>query len=239
MTETPKEFIDRIMKGKTEEERTVYSKTRSHFLSNLELPPDTHIALFDERGDFGLSDESSKTFVVSASEIKDPDTFIAIALRHPKNTKGYSDEDSLKFNTSNDKVRKDVVTEIAESGADIHTRTFHKDKATDKLDGSRIHKDLLREVADDMMRSTEAQNLYVLIDSTTTLRGNAGCKVVRASADRKQKTIINCEQILGKTEPILQTHDFVVGGIGHNEENGDDTYVKQLNNNIKSWVKKL
>ena len=221
---------------KTGDENNIF-KTYSDFLCSFELCKGTHVALFDERGDFGLKDKSSKTFVVSVSEIKDPKKFMEIALKYPKNTKGYSDEDSLKFNTSNDEIREKVIKDIAESGATIHVRTYHKDKTMgpdEKIKASRIHKDMIREVSDEMMKCTEAKSFYVVIDNTSNLRGNAGCKVVHASA-RNKKDITDCKQLKARSELILQTHDFIVGGIGHYEENDDDIYVKQLKDNVKSW----
>lgn len=93
------------------------------------------IALFDERGDFGLKEGSSKTFVIAVSVIRRPDDFIAIATRYPKNTRRFKRtkkvEDSLKFRTSVDSIRIAVVEDVSNSVVDVYAVTYTKSKDKD------------------------------------------------------------------------------------------------------------
>jgi hypothetical protein len=209
-------------------------ETYSDALGSIDIPSDMRVILIDERGDFGIKKGSSKTYVIAASETKDPKEFVNIAMRYPKNTKGTDDEDSLKFNTSQDWIRRSVVRDITLTDSNVYAITGHK---TDKKsDAVKTHEKMLRKLSNQLMKSTNAKEFIVIMDNNTTIRKGEGCKIVSETAKSNEKKIIECQQLRAKDEPILQTHDFVVGGIGHYEENDDKTYVRQLQNIIKSWM---
>jgi len=201
-----------------------------------------HTASFDERGDFGLKKESSKTLVIAASDIVDPDAFAAIATRYPKNTRQFKKtkkvEDSLKFRTSSDNIRASVVQEIADSIIDVYAITYVKDKETDMVEeGSKIYRDLFEQVVDQLMKNTDAESLYVVIDTCKELGKTVGCRIVRTAANKYEKKIVECKQVRTKDELLLQTHDFVVGSLGHFEEHGNSEYTERLSERIRKWMR--
>jgi len=201
------------------------------------------IALFDERGDFGLKEGSSKTFVIAVSVIRRPDDFIAIATRYPKNTRRFKRtkkvEDSLKFRTSVDSIRIAVVEDVSNSVVDVYAVTYTKSKDKD-VDKKRAiyYRGLFKEIVDELMRAMNVACFMVIIDSTNELGKEVGCKIVRDCAKEHGKRIIECKQVRSKDELLLQTHDFVVGGLGSFEEDGEDVYFKKLSDRIKTWFRR-
>ena len=202
---------------------------------------ETHIVNADERGDFGYKETSSKTMVIAISVVPHSKDFHDIARRYPKNTKGGGAEDVLRFRSSSDAVRAAVIEDIATSDVDIYAATYWKDmsKGPDRTkSGSRIYRGLFEDIINKMMSEIDAASLYFVIDISTYISRDAADRIVRESALKHGKIIMDCIQVGSETELLLQTHDFVVGGLGIMEETGDSSYVKKLKCHIRDWMRR-
>lgn len=238
----PFDKLKRIFRNPTEKHEDLLKKIKSNRERKKKKTSIIHTVTFDEKGDFGIKEESSKTLVIAASDIVKQEDFANIATKYPKNTRKYDKtkktEDSLKFRTSSDEIRMSVTHEIANSKIDVYAITYTKDKSKQiPKTGSYIYRGLFRKVINALMKNTEATDLKIIIDTTNELKKDEGCKIIRECAKKNKKRIIECKQVLTKDELLLQTHDFVVGGIGHFEEKNDNQYVEQIKGRIKKWFR--
>jgi len=203
--------------------------------------PGTAIVNVDERGDFGYKSESSRTMVIAFSVIPHHKDFHTIARRHPANTRGSKTDGILKFHSSSDEVRKAVIDDIAKTDADIYAATYRKDMKKgpdDTLSGSQIYERLFEDMVDTVMSGVHSESILFIIDDSTYITRDVAYGIVRKYASGYDKKILDCVLANVKAELLLQTHDFIVGGLGVREEENDHTYVKKLGPRIKIWKRR-
>jgi len=86
--------------------------------------------LVDESGDLGREPGSSRAFTMTATVTDRPDEFAAIAGRHPRNTRTNGrGPGELKFKTSSDAVRLDVLRDVMATDPSIHAVVTSKTEA--------------------------------------------------------------------------------------------------------------
>jgi len=200
--------------------------------------PGTAIVVVDERGDFGYKKESSKTVVIAFSVIPHHKDFHAVARKHPANTRGGKTDGILKFHSSNDKVRAAVVDDIANTEASIYAVTYRKDMKKgpdDTRSGSEIYEWLFEDMVDTMMSGIGAESILFIIDNSTCISRDVAHGIVRKCASPCGKRILDCVIANVKSEILLRTHDFVIGGLGVREEENNHTYAKKFESQIKVW----
>lgn len=126
--------------------------------------------LVDESGDLGRGPGSSRTFTMTATVTGDPDEFAAIAGRHPRNTRyGGEGQNELKFNSSNDIVRLDVLRDVMATDPSIHAVVTSK-TGLEKVKEEQIYTETAKALTDSVMQDPRIRNslgtVRVVYDAT-------------------------------------------------------------------------
>jgi len=209
---------------------------------NNETPEkdDAHILLFDEGGEWGYKDESSKFVLIAVSDIVNRGDFALIALKYPWNTRkgqrSKNPDNELKFSSSSDEIRRAVVDHISREDIAIHTVARKKDENDpDKAKrGSKKYLEIFEDVAKNVIEHTPAKRLYAYIDQTDNLRGDIGCEAIRKIAARYGKEVIECKKVVSAEHLLMQPHDFVAGSFVQFHEYNDPSYIYVLKDSIRT-----
>ncbi|MDR2846402.1 MAG: DUF3800 domain-containing protein [Candidatus Methanoplasma sp.] len=188
------------------------------------------LVLVDESGDMGHTKGSSQVFVISATVTDCPMRFRSIAYGYEKNTRsGRTTSGELKYYSSSDKIRLNVLRDIARSDPDIWTVVIHK--GTSELSkewdvyGRALYRKAIETLMDDVMKNVDGP-MITMFDPHTALRGDFGIKTAEKKATHYGRNLICAIQDrTSHEEAALQIHDFVVGSTRDKYEHGkEDPY---------------
>ncbi|MDR2846566.1 MAG: hypothetical protein LBV63_04720 [Candidatus Methanoplasma sp.] len=208
---------------------TIHAGESSHDQDHL-MGGHAKLVLVDESGDMGHTEGSSGIFVISATVTDCPVRFRSIADDYKKNTRpGRTTPNELKYYSSSDEVRLNVLKDIARSDPDIWTVVVHKCASELSKEwcvyGRALYRKAIETLMDDVMKNTDGP-MIVIFDPHTALRGDFGTKTAE-----KKATCYGCDLIYARQdrtsheEMALQVHDFVVGSTRDRYEHGkEDPY---------------
>ncbi len=175
--------------------------------------------LVDESGDLGRGPGSSRTFTMTATVTDRPDELAAIAGRYPRNTRyGGKGPDELKYNSSSDAVRLDVLRDVMATNPSIHAVVTSK-TGLEKVKGEQIYTETAKTLMDSVMQDPRIRNslgtVRIVYDSHKYLyRGNAQRITSEAAASAGLGQIPETRLADSARYAPLQAHDFVAGAIG-------------------------
>ncbi|MCI2075191.1 MAG: hypothetical protein LKJ94_05785 [Candidatus Methanomethylophilus sp.] len=185
------------------------------------------LILIDESGDPSHTPNSSREFVMVATIKEDDGEFEKIADRTPRYTRGPRKEgepEELKFHSSSDSVRKDVLSQINRSDARIYV--IHSSKHTMmKSPGKEyeiVTKEMLkRTLSDDKVRSNP-RGAKVFIDDSEYASKFDVDKTVKNAA-KYQSVALDEDSGVKKSHECkpLQINDFPTGAYGARYNGGD------------------
>ncbi|MDR2698691.1 MAG: hypothetical protein LBB30_03315 [Candidatus Methanoplasma sp.] len=182
----------------------------------------------------GKPPASSKEFIMAAAVTDRWDEFETIADAFDKNTqKGIaSSPNELKYKTSDDDTRIEVLEEIAKLKPSIHAIIVHKDDLPpdwEGLGGYDIYRKTTANIIEDVMRDTDG-DLTFYFDQHTALDEKPEIPfpdnrfLVRAVEEKTDPARHNVREVSQKNsveEKTLQTNDFIVGSIKSRHVFGD------------------
>lgn len=185
--------------------------------------------LVDESGDLGRGPGSSRTFTMTATVTGDPDEFAAIAGRHPRNTRTNGrGPDELKFKTSSDAVRLDVLRDVMATDPSIHAVVTSK-TGLEKVKEEQIYTETAKALMDSVMQDPRIRNslgtVRVVYDDHRYLRRGKAAEITSASAAAAglgQMPKTETKDSSGYAP--LQAHDFVAGAVGARYNRQDSRY---------------
>jgi hypothetical protein len=186
-----------------------------------------HIIIIDESGDVGLNIKNP-IFTIGAVVVRDPEDFANMSRRLREDL----EIGELKYRTADDETRKYVLKRAAETG--IRVIAVYIDKRANDNPGwwcrfeskrSKAYRAVFAELISDIM-AQDMDNLKVIIDEHSLLKGRWGEDTVRKTAETKGKTIVHVSQersVDGDHKDLLQSGDIVVGAtarmIRYSEQN--------------------
>jgi len=166
---------------------------------------------------------------MTATITDNPKEFVAIANRYEKNTriaqkKKEREEGELKYKTSSDKVREDVISDIMATVPTIKAVILDKSTMYDSKNYSYVGtaKKLLREVMKDPIVKSNESGVIVIFDYHNAIKDHKAEYFTIKIADKygvKMKKPVRVKD--SKKTPILQTADFPAGAIGFKHNNID------------------
>ena len=195
--------------------------------------------LIDEKGDFGRSSRSSKTMSVTAGVYSDLTGLTALVDSTPKNTKHTKDPGVLKFTTSTDDVRVDVLNALAYEDPLIRSIVVNKADIPLNVGLDTKMRDMTRDVLKDVLLEVPGE-MDVIIDYRNDLKNGKGCRMTEKAAKEIDRNILSCTVIRSAEYKPLQAHDFAAGAIGHETEENDPTFhnIIREKTRVKQYVKK-
>ena len=227
----------RRTRAEAREERATEKETRERIGRRPTL------VLIDESGDPSHTPNSSREFVMVATIKEDDGEFERIADGTPRFTRRSrknNEYDELKFNTSNDEVRKDVLRRIKATDAKIHVVRVPKTdiKRTTGHTYSDITKEILKStLADEKVRSNPKGARVILDDSVYAKRFDVKKTIETAAKD--QGVAVDGSSGTRKSHECkpLQVSDFPTGAYGSEYNAGESKYSDIIRS--KSIVKIL
>lgn len=215
------------------------TKGQSNRLPNQATPtltPPEILVLIDESGDLGTEPDSSKTITMTASVNKNYPVLGRIAKSHPKNTR-LDGPDELKYYSSSDKVRRDVLDDFMKTSPRIYSVVLKKSNFG-KMTQEKAYLKLVEEALDDIMEDPNVRacrsGVELVFDQHWVINDKiVQNRTVRAARRHKlDETIFHArtERSIGYLP--LQVHDFATGAVGweyngvggHDETNPTDDY---------------
>lgn len=180
--------------------------------------------LVDESGDLGRGPGSSRAFTMTATVTGDPDELAAIAGRYPRNTRTNGrGPDELKFKTSSDSVRLDVLRDVMATGPSIHAVVVGKPEmfhSTKRQVYERSAEALMDDVMRDPVLLTARGPIRVVYDDHQYLRGGTGERIAGKAAETYGVRLSSVETADSAGYAPLQAHDFVAGAVGSKYNSG-------------------
>ena len=182
--------------------------------------------IVDEFGDLGKGKRSSKRFGVVATVTRDPKGFGRIAEKKKKesNTKG-----ELKYRSSNEQIRNEMVKEISRADIDVHAVFSTKGKTS----GKKLYKSTLEAAIHDVMSTNTAETYDVIYDSHSAICTESARSMTEDIAIRNRKKVREVRVCRSAESLELQTHDFVTGAVGTSMMSNDHQLLDILKEKLK------
>jgi hypothetical protein len=185
------------------------------------------LAVFEDSGEpGGMPPRSSKKFIMAAAVTDRWNEFGIIADSFEKNTRVGADPspNELKYGTSDDGTRTEVLKEIAKLKPSIYAIVVCKDTLPpdwEGLNGGEIYRKTTSNLIDDVMKNTDG-DLKFYFDQHTSLNEKPEIPfpdnrfLIRAVEDKTDPSRHNVRDVSQKRsveENTIQTQDFIVGSI--------------------------
>lgn len=188
------------------------------------------LVLIDESGDPSHSPGSSKEFVMVATIKEDDGQFERIADETPKYTRRSrrdGEKDELKYSSSSDEVREDVLKRIEATDARIHVVRVPKEgvgKSPERLYGN-VTKEILKStLSDEKVRGNPKGAKVILDDSRYASRLDVKKTIESAAEDRGVAVDEGSGTRRSHECKPLQVNDFPTGAYGTEYNAGDSKY---------------
>ncbi|MBI2542985.1 MAG: DUF3800 domain-containing protein [Candidatus Aenigmarchaeota archaeon] len=199
----------------------------------------------DESGDLGFTQKSSKYFVIGLLIAKN-EKQIENCVKRTRNTKlkrKLRDVPELKFNKSDDAVRKYLLGCISSKDIEIHGIILKKHRVYDYLKDHRnkIYNYITGFLMDKIVTSPEERQLVVILDKflSKESREDYNQYIKGKLSEFIKKTVkIEVEHKDSVSERCLQAVDFIAGAIFNKYERNDDRYYAIIEPKIKT-IKEL
>jgi len=177
-------------------------------------PKTNRIVVIDDSGNTGRTKKSPRYLIVAATVTDAAEEFVSIGRGYPTNTKHMDHPGILKFSTSEDDIRLDVLEGVNRIDAHIYAVVLDKTGVSSSISAQDMYKSSVQEVLSDAV--AEENHAYcVIMDRHPGLSDDSGLDVRKEVAREKKRGIIDC-----KVEPIedseeLRIQDFIASAIGH------------------------
>jgi hypothetical protein len=185
--------------------------------------PKIKTIIVDESGDMGKRG-GSDTYALGAVITHESEKIGKIALDErellKKNNELIGNE--LKFGLAEEDMRIKILdslstTDIKVMGVFIRKDNSNNPKWWSKGDNKEIiQKNMIAELTDDLIKSGELENSYVVIDKNPHIKHNEGKEIMElVSKNRsKAKEITEDDSEWGKNRDVMQAADFPIGDMG-------------------------
>jgi len=198
-------------------------------------------AYIDESGDMGLDvmRGASDALVVSATVTDRPKDFESIRGRYAPNTK-FGDEGSrrygeLKFSTSTDAVRLDVLDEVRKLDPKIYSVVLMKEDIDPRMTQYDILGGMVKELLADVVAG-DGGIYRVTIDEHKKLNQSRRERICRAAIEGTEWEITECKVLDSKYSHGLQVNDFVTGAMSYKYNAAPPRYRDRFYNIIAGNV---
>ena len=199
----------------------------------------------DESGDLGFTQKSSKYFVIGlliAKNEKEVENCVK-RTRTAKLKKKFKEVPELKFNQSNDAVRKYLLKCVSSKDIEIHGIVLKKHQVYDYLKDHRnkIYNYLTGFLMDKIITSPEERQLIVILDKFLSKESREDYNQYikgKLSEFIKKNIKIEVEHKDAMSERCLQVVDFIAGAIFNKYERNENRYYAIIEPKIKS-IKEL
>lgn len=214
----------RRTRAEAREERATEMETRDR----LDRRPT--LVLIDESGDPSHTPNSSREFVMVATIKEDDGQFERIADETPKyirRSRRHGEKDELKYSSSSDEVREDVLKRIEATDARIHVVRVPKEgigKSPERLYGN-VTKEILKStLSDEKVRGNPKGAKVILDDSRYASRLDVKKTIESAAEDRGVAVDEGSGTRRSHECKPLQVNDFPTGAYGTEYNAGDSKY---------------
>jgi len=202
------------------------------------VPNDTAAIIVDAIGDPGLNTPNDPFFIITSTIIEQPVDFGEISKKYREEW----NKSELKAGGLKRGRKKKVLNDASALNPDIRAVFIDKNADDNPLwwnepkNRKRPHYRTLSELMDETFSQTDKDDFFVIVDNHQDLEGGIGEGIVKESAERNNKTLINCvvdDSEEGDFKDLLQTNDFIP------RELFDRIRDNKPNSEIKIWQKRL
>ena len=186
----------------------------------------TGLILVDESGDLGLL--GSRYFTMSS--IVSPSSRVLLPASRVL-PKGSSEK---KFYNTPAKEIESILGSLSASLLYISYISVDKSRLSnrERAFGITLYKDSLNELLDISLSQCIPRDVNVIIDGNRYIRQNELREMCENLCDKHSKNLKKCYKGISQNEPCLRLVDYVAGSVRYSFEQGDDRYIKIIDEKI-------